>query len=202
MTCVDIVQSCVNKDTFDSVRSDGVIQTEMVETSMFPTNINKVTAEGLPLMGSEDFAYYLKERPGCFIIVGTKEDTFTNLTKFTFDRQEATDTLNSCIALHNSKKNSMIRGEQDGEEGRKNIDTEDQIESENSKPQGNSSTKNRSNCCAHGSTFDFNDNVLPSIISLFLNIASDRLIEDNLKRKLFKENVTISEEGIFVSNRN
>ena len=201
--CVDIVQNCVNKNKFHSIRSDGVCQTGMIDTSMFPTNINRVTTEGLPLMGSEDFAYYLKERPGCFIIVGTKEESFTNLTKFSFDRQEATNSLNSCIALHNSDGISMIQGEQEGEEGRKIIPTEDQKQPKpENELEDNSRTKFRSNCCAHGSTFDFNDNVLPSIISLFLNIASDRMIEDNLKRKIFKENVMVSEEGVFVSSSN
>nr|CCA24657.1 unnamed protein product [Albugo laibachii Nc14] len=32
-----------------------------------------VSQEGLPLMASEDFAYYLQERKGCFFFLGTKE---------------------------------------------------------------------------------------------------------------------------------
>ena len=32
----------------------------------------KVVDEGLPLMGSEDFDYYLKRRLGCFFIFGTR----------------------------------------------------------------------------------------------------------------------------------
>lgn len=32
----------------------------------------KVKGDGLPLTASEDFSYYLKERPGCFYILGIK----------------------------------------------------------------------------------------------------------------------------------
>lgn len=33
-----------------------------------------VSEEGLPLMASEDFAYYLQERKGCYFFLGTKEE--------------------------------------------------------------------------------------------------------------------------------
>ncbi|CAK4719064.1 hypothetical protein LEN26_007045 [Aphanomyces euteiches] len=33
----------------------------------------KVSEEGLPICGAEDFAYYLEQRPGCFFFVGTKD---------------------------------------------------------------------------------------------------------------------------------
>jgi hypothetical protein len=41
-----------------------------------------------------------------------------------------------------------------------------------------SSNKPRTNCCPHGTTFDFNDNVLPFVVSMFLKIAEDRLCKD------------------------
>ena len=34
---------------------------------------DKVTGEGLPIMGGEDFAYFLQHRPGCFFFLGAKE---------------------------------------------------------------------------------------------------------------------------------
>ena len=207
--CVAIVEKCVNKSMFTSPRPGNSNQNERADAIMFPTNINKVTTDGLPLMGSEDFAYYLKERPGCFVIVGTKEDCFKNLTKFDFDKGEAIRSLNDGIETHNSEKHSIIS--EKAEQKRQKIFESDQKEDshknsrhnpDNNTPfyeQLDSYAKKRSNCCAHGSTFDFNDNVLPSIISLFLNIASDRLIEDNLKQKLFKESLVISEEGIYLN---
>jgi hippurate hydrolase len=34
---------------------------------------DKVKEEGLPLTASEDFSYFLQEKPGCFFIFGTKK---------------------------------------------------------------------------------------------------------------------------------
>ncbi|CAK4423099.1 unnamed protein product [Aphanomyces euteiches] len=38
----------------------------------FSVSMAKVSEEGLPICGAEDFAYYLEQRPGCFFFVGTK----------------------------------------------------------------------------------------------------------------------------------
>ena len=209
--CVDVVQNCVNNKTFCSTPSENVRQTEPSDVSSFPTNIESVTTDGLPLMGSEDFAYYLKERPGCFVIVGTKEEYFTNLTSFTFDKHAAISTLNSCIEIYNSEKQSKVHGQYQDEksakiskiEDQENFQMENRLEHEKTikaveVAKEENCNKARSNCCAHGTTFDFNDNVLPSIISLFLNIASNRLIEDESKQKLFRKSIEITNEGVLV----
>jgi len=82
----------------------------------------KVTSEGLPMMGAEDFSYFLQERPGCFFFLGTQELLTRGLAAY------------------------------DGED-----------------------EKPRSNCICHGTTFDFNDNVLPRITMMFIRIVEDRL---------------------------
>eukprot|EP00930_Biecheleria_cincta_P002713 TRINITY_DN103706_c0_g1_i1.p1 TRINITY_DN103706_c0_g1~~TRINITY_DN103706_c0_g1_i1.p1 ORF type:complete len:489 (+),score=55.13 TRINITY_DN103706_c0_g1_i1:72-1469(+) len=81
----------------------------------------KVSREGVPLMGAEDFSYYLKERPGCFFFLGTEELLLRGLS--TYDGGDDTP---------------------------------------------------RSNCICHGTTYDFNDNVLPRAVLMFLRIVEDR----------------------------
>merc|ERR1711972_1276375 len=75
----------------------------------------KVTQEGLPMLGGEDFSFFLKERPGCFFFLGTQELLLRGLASY------------------------------DGDD-----DTP------------------RSNCICHGTSFDFNDNVLPRAVSMFV----------------------------------
>lgn len=82
----------------------------------------KLTSEGLPMMGAEDFSYFLKERPGCFFFLGTQELLTRGLASY------------------------------DGED-----------------------EKPRSNCICHGTTFDFNDNVLPRITTMLIRLVEDRL---------------------------
>jgi len=81
-----------------------------------------VTNELLPLLGGEDFAFYLKQRPGCFFFLGTQESILRGLTAY---------------------------------------------EGSNDAP--------RSNCICHGTTYDFNDNVLPRAVAMLLRIVEDRL---------------------------
>ena len=217
--CVEVVQRCINNDPFPKV-SLGKLTKPNNESfpQMFPTNIKTVTADGLPLMGSEDFAYYLKERPGCFVIVGTKEESVANLTRFPFDIETAKKSIRSCRAsLSNTGPSNTSENELDYVNKEEEADSPNQDEfSAKVQPQCNFDTKfgqkltepddenkaiRRSNCCAHGSKFDFNDNVLPRIISLFLNVTSNRLIDCAIKQKLFKESIIVSEGGVFVSKR-
>jgi len=81
----------------------------------------RVTAEDLPVMGGEDFSFFLQQRPGCFFFCGTQELLLRGLSAY----------------------------------------------------DGNDDTP-RSNCICHGTTFDFNDNVLPRVILMFLRICEDR----------------------------
>lgn len=81
----------------------------------------KVTNEGLPIMGAEDFSYYLKERPGAFFLMGTHEFVVRGLSAY----------------------------------------------------EGSDDTP-RTNCICHGTTYDFNDNVLPRVVLMFLRIVEDR----------------------------
>ena len=80
-----------------------------------------VSQEGIPLMGAEDFSFYLRERPGCFFFLGTQE------------------------LLHRS-----LAAYEGGED------------------------QPRSNCICHGTTYDFNDNVLPRALMMFVRIVEDR----------------------------
>merc|ERR1740121_2387048 len=82
----------------------------------------KVTDDGLPMLGGEDFSFFLKERPGCFFFLGTQELLLRGLSNYS--------------------------------------DAEDIP---------------RSNCMCHGTTYDFNDNVLPRAVLMFLRIVEDRL---------------------------
>ncbi|CAK4503543.1 unnamed protein product [Aphanomyces euteiches] len=54
--------------------------------------VAKVSEEGLPRCGAEDFAYYLEQRPGCFFSIGTKHKDDTqkrNCHSDTFDFNDA-----------------------------------------------------------------------------------------------------------------
>merc|ERR1712066_69122 len=85
-------------------------------------------------MGGEDFAFYLKERPGCFFFLGTQELLLRGLASY------------------------------DGDD-----DTP------------------RSNCICHGTSFDFNDNVLPRAVSMFVRIVEDRFgLELYSQEEVFK----------------
>merc|ERR1712039_935020 len=81
----------------------------------------KVKREGIPLLAAEDFAYYLKERPGCFFFLGTQELLLRGLSTYNGDDEAP-----------------------------------------------------RSNCICHGTTYDFNDNVLPRAVLMFVRIVEDR----------------------------
>lgn len=81
----------------------------------------EVTSEGLPLMGAEDFSYYLQQRPGCFFFLGGAEESTSNLADYP-----------GCGGAA------------------------------------------RSNCCPHGTSYDFNDNLLPYAASMFVKIVEDR----------------------------
>nr|ABI14276.1 peptidase M20 [Pfiesteria piscicida] len=78
-------------------------------------------SEGLPLMGAEDFSFYLQQRPGAFFCLGTQELLLRGLAAY----EGAEDTP-------------------------------------------------RSNCICHGTSYDFNDNVLPRAVLMFLRIVEDR----------------------------
>eukprot|EP00971_Amphidinium_carterae_P173074 3431188-Amphidinium_carterae.1 len=81
----------------------------------------ETTGNNLPMLGGEDFSFYLKERPGAFFFLGTKEATLQGLAAF------------------------------DGSAGAP-----------------------RTNCICHGTSFDFNDNVLPRAVMMFIRILEDR----------------------------
>mmetsp|Transcript_20165 Transcript_20165/g.51492 ORF Transcript_20165/g.51492 Transcript_20165/m.51492 type:complete len:466 (+) Transcript_20165:61-1458(+) len=97
----------------------------------------KAHSEGLPLMGGEDFSFFLQQRPGCFFFLGTQELLLRGLSSY------------------------------DGGE-----DTP------------------RSNCICHGTTYDFNDNVLPRAVLMLL-----RIVEDRLGLDLYSQDEVLSASG-------
>lgn len=82
---------------------------------------SRLTDENLPLLGGEDFAFYVKQRPGCFFFLGTQELLTRSLASYS--------------------------GGDDAP---------------------------RSNCICHGTTYDFNDNVLPRAVAMLVRIVEDR----------------------------
>lgn len=99
-------------------------QTEVVErcaSKLSGPLKSRVTSENLPLLGGEDFAFYVKQRPGCFFFLGTQELLMRSLATYS--------------------------GSED---------------------------KPRSNCICHGTTYDFNDNILPRAVTMLVRIVEDR----------------------------
>ena len=209
--CVDIARKCINNNPVTKMDSEDE-KDETKAERMFSTNISKVTSDGLPLMGSEDFAYYLKERPGCFVIFGTHQEDIISLANLTFDLRRAKQDISLAkmgAELYKAsavKKRGCKHEQQNGcLIDKAEVESRDQPEiSSCSTHRLESKEKTqdvkRTNCCAHGSTFDFNDNVLPRIISFFLNIASERLISEPSKQILFKQSLIILENGVYVAN--
>mmetsp|Transcript_44275 Transcript_44275/g.95013 ORF Transcript_44275/g.95013 Transcript_44275/m.95013 type:complete len:460 (-) Transcript_44275:150-1529(-) len=98
---VEVVQRAAEK-------LSGPVETKMVDA-------------GLPIMGGEDFSFYLNERPGCFFFLGTQELLLRGLAAY--------------------------EGAEDAP---------------------------RTNCICHGTSYDFNDNVLPRAVLMFVRIIEDR----------------------------
>mmetsp|Transcript_63067 Transcript_63067/g.195260 ORF Transcript_63067/g.195260 Transcript_63067/m.195260 type:complete len:478 (+) Transcript_63067:33-1466(+) len=55
----------------------------------------RVTSEGLPMMGGEDFAFYVKQLPGCYFFLGTKEILTRGLAAY--DGTPSAVTRTNCI---------------------------------------------------------------------------------------------------------
>ncbi|CAK4107206.1 unnamed protein product [Aphanomyces euteiches] len=86
----------------------GVVVNPETETSIFQTiaagvvGASKVSDEGLPICGAEDFSYFLQERPGCFFFIGTKDENDTqnrNCHSDTFDFNDAILPLGARVFL-------------------------------------------------------------------------------------------------------
>eukprot|EP00401_Gymnodinium_catenatum_P027586 CAMPEP_0117544914 /NCGR_PEP_ID=MMETSP0784-20121206/45824_1 /TAXON_ID=39447 /ORGANISM="" /LENGTH=468 /DNA_ID=CAMNT_0005341743 /DNA_START=15 /DNA_END=1421 /DNA_ORIENTATION=- len=143
-------------------------QAEIEISSLYPTLVNhaaqvkvvekcaglltgsmalKLSGDGLPMLGGEDFAFYLHKRPGCFFFLGTRE------------------LLLSGLAAHEG-----------GED------------------------KPRSNCMCHGTTYDFNDNVLLRAVLMFVRIVEDRFgvdlyTQDEIVEGSFSLTTSCSDDG-------
>ncbi|CAK4281039.1 unnamed protein product [Aphanomyces euteiches] len=85
-----------------------VVVNPETETSIFQTiaagvvGASKVSDEGLPICGAEDFSYFLQERPGCFFFIGTKDENDTqnrNCHSDTFDFNDAILPLGARVFL-------------------------------------------------------------------------------------------------------
>merc|ERR1740123_2585460 len=99
-------------------------QTEVVERCVSRLTgplASSVTRENLPVLGGEDFAFYVQQRPGCFFFLGTQE------------------LLTRSLAAYSGSADAP-----------------------------------RSNCICHGTTYDFNDNVLPRAVAMLVRIVEDR----------------------------
>lgn len=119
--------------------------------------VMKVSEEGLPLMGTEDFGYYLREKPGCFFIVGTEEERRRGLAALPWEGGEGakeTPGFGWANGMFKCAGVGGFCGPGDGE------------------ARGCCA---RTNCCPHGTAFDFNDNALPFVVAMYLKIVEDRL---------------------------
>lgn len=120
--------------------------------------------EGLPLMGTEDFGYYLKQRPGCFFLCGAMETRRSGLSSLPFDGGEGyhpdpTDDTARKTAEQPAGKRQRTAG---------HLDIEQCIPcgsvDRGGEPGSGWATSLRTNCCPHGTAYDFNDNVLPFVV--------------------------------------
>jgi len=126
-----------------------------------------ISADGLPLMGSEDFSYYLKKLPGCFFIVGTMEDKRQGLSALPFDgskskKSETTESVTAAVPGAGWANGAFSCASGKCVPGATNATTGDCCA--------------RSNCCPHGTAYDFNDNALPYVVAMFLKVVEDRLL--------------------------
>lgn len=122
-----------------------------------------LSEEGLPLMGTEDFGYYLKQRPGCFFLCGAMETQRCGLSALPFDGGEG----------YHPKSTEDTAAERPPAAKRQrsatsHMDIErcvpcDPMQS-STIPGAGWANSLRTNCCPHGTAFDFNDNVLPFVV--------------------------------------
>ena len=107
------------------------------------------------------------ERPGCFFLCGTLEARRTGLAALPFDGGEGyhgpggVGGLVCPVAPPPGPKKRKV--------GDGAVTQAATAWFGDSQP--------RTNCCPHGTTFDFNDNVLPFVVAMFLKLAEDRLCQ-------------------------
>jgi len=120
-----------------------------------------VNSDELPMAGAEDFSYMLMPehggKPGCFFFLGGFEDGLSDLSSFQIQQDQADPALVG--------KGAAVPGAFASKEANE----------ERSK-------QRRSNCICHGTSFDFNDNLIPRAAVLWV-----RLVEARLSVALFAE---------------
>ena len=122
-----------------------------------------LSEEGLPLMGTEDFGYYLKQRPGCFFLCGAMETQRCGLSALPFDGGEGYHPEPTEEAAPErppaAKRQRSATSHMDIER----CAPCDPVQS-STIPGAGWANSLRTNCCPHGTAFDFNDNVLPFVV--------------------------------------
>ena len=151
--------------------------------------LKSVSPEGLPMMGGEDFAYYTQKIPGCYFFLGTAEPERCALAAIRFKvwkdpattqqvgedaaaPEESSATAAPTIfdvAAPPAKTGSKNASAAGGPLARPAADAVD--------------TNRRSNCICHGTSYDFNDNVLPRAVLLFVKIVEERFSTELLSAK-------------------
>eukprot|EP01043_Picozoa_sp_COSAG02_P044088 COSAG02_NODE_3898_length_6068_cov_7.849053_2_plen_219_part_00 len=124
-----------------------------------------LSEEGLPLMGTEDFGYYLKQRPGCFFLCGAMETRRSGLSALPFDGGDGyhPNPVEETTASSTEDPPTAKR-----QRSTSHIDIEQCVPCDpvkrGSEPGAGWANSPRTNCCPHGTAFDFNDNVLPFVV--------------------------------------
>jgi metal-dependent amidase/aminoacylase/carboxypeptidase family protein len=124
-----------------------------------------VNGDQLPMTGAEDFAYYLMEKehggkPGCFFFLGGFEEHLKNLSSAGVTNHEWFKAKSEAYML-DLIKTTVLKG--------------DKLNQPGAFASTEANEMRRTNCICHGTAFDFNDNVIPNAMKIWLKIVEKRL---------------------------
>ena len=123
-------------------------QTAVVERVAREALACGVSSEGLPMMGAEDFSYFMMDghggKPGCFFFLGGFEEEVT--ARATYDVEFTPGAKKLCRPC--------------GVDGKRVAEAAPVF---------------RTNCMCHATAYDFNDNLLPIAMRFWVRIVEARL---------------------------
>ena len=135
--------------------------------------------DGLPLMGTEDFGYFLKQRPGCFFICGSEETRRVGLSALPFDGGEGYHPSvadDEPPATKRPRRSELLMQPGAGWANGQTFSC-GQLAAAGHEQAG-CDVCVRTNCCPHGTAYDFNDNVLPYVLDAVCCVYTCRRLID------------------------
>ena len=127
-------------------------QTAVVERVAREALACGVSSEGLPMMGAEDFSYFMMDghggKPGCFFFLGGFEKEVGGFA--TYDLEFNPGAKRMCLPCGKDETSHQKKSEK-------------------------AESVFRTNCMCHATGYDFNDNLLPIAVRFWVRLVESRL---------------------------